>query len=240
MSRMYAESSVTVRDLSLSFSVSEETIRQDLSRLEALGLCTRTHGGANLRQYSQVANDVKAQEHAAEKTRLGRAAVQYMQDDTTVWIGPGTTLNAMARFLPLRKNLVLITNSLDLALAARTTRHEILFLGGKIQKIANCSVGMFALDNLSHIRIDQAFLGCDGFVKEEGPTTFSFEEMEIHRRVLSLSKEKVLVCDSSKFHHAGTYIYASYNDFHTLITTKLTPAERKSTEGIPAVIEIEV
>ena len=239
MQRMYAESSVRVKDLSEAFSVTEETIRQDLSRLEALGLCTRTHGGANLRQYSQVAVDIKAQEHAHEKNRLARAAMNRIKDDTTVWIGPGTTLSAMARYLPLRKNLLIVTNSLELACNARTSRHEILFLGGRIQKIASCSVGMFALDNLSHIQIDQAFIGCDGFVEGEGPTTFSFEEMEIHRRVMSLSKEKVLVCDASKFQHSGTYIYASCSDFDTLITTPLTEKMKETVKDIRELFEIE-
>ncbi len=237
MAKLYAESAVSVHDLSAEFQVSEETIRQDLTRLSSLGLCSRVHGGASVRQYAQVDVDVKASEHAQEKNRIARAAVSLIPDGAAVWIGPGTTLSAMARYLPLRKDLLIVTNSLDLAAMARSTRHEIIFVGGRIQKFGGCAVGMYALENLSHIRIDLAFVGCDGFVEGEGPTTFSFEEMEIHRRVMSLAPKKVLVCDASKFQHAGTFIFARYADFSSFITTGMRPDQRKLVAEIPEIIE---
>ena len=44
------EKRVHVSELSAAYSVSEETIRRDLERLETEGLVSRTYGGAVLRE----------------------------------------------------------------------------------------------------------------------------------------------------------------------------------------------
>ncbi len=238
MKQMISEGDVLVRELSLQFGVSEETIRQDLSRLESLGLCQRTHGGATVVKYSQVSTDIKASEHAQEKNMIARAAVNMMEDGSAVWIDPGSTMTAMARYLPLRKDLTVITNNLDFAQAARATRHEIIFLGGTIQKKGSCTTGAFAIENLSHVTIQTAFLGCDGFFESEGPTTFSFEEMELKQQVMKHAKRKILMCDSSKFSYTGSYIFAKYSQFDVFLTDALPETADPAVREIGDIITV--
>ena len=234
--QLIEEGSTSVRELSETFGVSQETIRQDLSKLENLGLCARTHGGATLTGYSEVSIDYKASEHASEKNRIARTAVNFIPDGSQIWIGPGSTLSCIVRYLPLRKDLTIITNSLDLAEGARATKHEVLFLGGRVQKKGSCTTGAFAMENLSHLRIDLALIGCDGFSGGDGPTVLSFEEMEIKRSVLKKAKQKILVCDSSKFLHTGSYIFAKNSDFDLLITDCVPPDAQKLLDGIGEII----
>ena len=218
---LFEEGTVKVASLSKAFEVSEETIRQDLSRLESLGVCSRTHGGASLLSNTQVSTDIKATEHAKEKSLIAKEAVTHITNGTTVWIGPGSTLTSMARYLPLRKDLTIITNNLDFALAAKNSRHDIILIGGRMQKKGGCTAGGFALDNLTHIRIDTAFIGCDGFTSHGEPTTFSFEEMAIKQFVITHAEKKILLCDGSKFTHTGSYSFASPEAFDQCITSEV-------------------
>lgn len=225
MNELIASGSVSVKELAGQYAVSEETIRQDLTRMEDMGLCARIHGGATLAPYREVSTDIKTNERAREKNAIAKRAVEEIHDGMTVWIGSGSTLTALARYLPLRRDLTIITNNLDFASATKNTRHEIIFIGGRVQKRGACTVGAFALENLSQVRIDLAFMGCDGFSLREGPTTFSFEETEIKRFILHHAEKRILLCDASKFALTGSFIFARYEDFESIITDQPLPKD---------------
>ena len=236
MNQLISEGTVLVRELSAAHQVSEETIRQDLSRLAALGLCSRTHGGAMLAGFSEVSTEIKASEHAAEKNRIARLAVHQIKDGSHVWIGPGSTLALTGRYLPLRHELTVITNNFDLVQSARSSRHDILFLGGRVQKKSGCTAGTFAMENLSRVHIDLALIGCDGFSCEGDPTTFSYEEMEIKQYILSRAEKKILVCDASKFTRTGSFIFSSLSMFDALLTDERTAVPALVSSRLSAII----
>ena len=209
---------ISIKTLSQQFNVSRETIRNDLNHLHELGLINKTHGGAESISYQQVDMAIKVTNHPDEKDFIGRKAVSMVTDNSIIWLGPGSTALAIARYLPLLKNCLIVTNCLDVAKMAISSKNEVLITGGKIQKKGGCAVGGFTLENISAISFDYAFIGCDGFVGSDGPTTFSFEEMEVKKAIIRQSKKKYLICDSSKFGLTGTYIFAHLNQFDAIIT----------------------
>ena len=129
------ENSVRIIDLAHQFQVSSETIRKDISILEQQQLISKKHGIAEINQdYNQLPLDIKIGENSQLKQNIAKKALDYIQDHSIVFLDPGSTTLALCKYLPLKKNLTIVTNSLAIAQMVSQTKHELLFLGGKLQK----------------------------------------------------------------------------------------------------------
>ena len=118
----------SVKQISEQLDVSEMTIRRDLEELAEVGRLTRVHGGARSiaglhgtvarREYT---TSEKHQQHAIEKEQIAQTAARLVQDGDTVFLGAGTTcealrvLLAMSICVPLQivfRFLVRLTNAI--------------------------------------------------------------------------------------------------------------------------------
>lgn len=236
-SQILSNGEVKVVDLANVHHVSMETIRTDLSTLENQGLIKKIHGGATLKDsYSEVSIEYKMTENASDKQLIAKKALEYIQDGSTIFLDPGSTTLALAKYLPLKKDLLVITNSLKIAQLVAETNHDLIFLGGKMLKKAKATTGSFTNNHLDSLHIDTCFMGCDGFMNMDGPTTFAFEEMEVKQHVLRNSTNKYLLADISKFHKTGTYKFANFSDFDCIFTTFLNNYERRMVEDVQKIV----
>src|SRR6185437_6105212 len=111
------EGSVRVEQLSAQFSVSSVTIRSDLRQLEKSGCAVRAYGGAMLNK--QFAFDRPLQ----DKGRINRdvkyaiacAAAELVNDGDAIILDSGSTTSQMAQQLVGKKDLVVMTNALNIA-----------------------------------------------------------------------------------------------------------------------------
>lgn len=212
---------VRVNELADRYEVSMETIRKDLNDMEEQGLLVKIHGGAELLQKSsEVSVDYKINTNTAAKQKIAYKALSFIEDHSVIFLDPGSTTLALARLLPLKKDLIVVTNSIRIASIICEQKHELLFLGGKIQKKAKAASGSFAINHLDTLHMDAAFMGTDGFKDSHGPTTYSFEEVSVKQHALLHSDHKYLLADASKFESQGTYMFASFSEFDALITDK--------------------
>ncbi len=58
------------------------------------------------------------------------------------------------------------------------------------------------------------------------------------QRVIQHADRKILLCDHSKFLKTGTYIYADFSDFNTMITNPLQPKELDIVKNVKEVIQV--
>ena len=117
-------------------------------------------------------------------------------------------------------------------------KHDLIFTGGRLQKKGKAFVGAFTANNIDAIQIDTAFMGCDGFLNTDGPTTFSFEEVLIKQHVIKKASQKILLCDASKFEKTGTYTFASFKDYDVLITNPVSNKEKELVKDVKKVIYV--
>ncbi|MBP3853764.1 MAG: DeoR/GlpR transcriptional regulator, partial [Erysipelotrichaceae bacterium] len=210
---------------------------KDLNRMHDQGLIQKIHGGARQRtDYSEVSLDVRITENASQKQEIAKKALSLIRDNSIVYIDTGSTPLALSKLLVLKKNLTVITCSLMAAQVTSEMKHDVIFLGGRVLKTGKGVIGPFATQHIDTIPLDIAFLGCDGFLNCSGPTTFDFDMMELKQHVLKMSKTKVLMCDTSKFHHTGTFIYTPFSSFDYLVTTHLLPYERRMVQDVGKII----
>ena len=153
---------ITVQELSQHFGVSEATIRRDLEELDGFGRIRRTHGGAvkAVEAPKELPMHQRKAENPEKKARIGKAAIQFIKDGDTIFLGSGTTVIEIARNLPEDISLTVITNSL--AVVNELATHagiELIVIGGMLRQSELSMVGHVAEQAVREFRADKVFIG---------------------------------------------------------------------------------
>ena len=126
-----ASGTARVETLARKLGVTEETIRRAAKRLEAQGLVTKTHGALHLREAGAEPNFAqRMQLNAAAKRRIGRSVAALIPDGASLFLDVGSTTAYVAQALQIRRDLMVITNSLPVASALTGRNGNRVFLAG--------------------------------------------------------------------------------------------------------------
>ncbi|MFI5008303.1 MAG: DeoR/GlpR family DNA-binding transcription regulator [Solirubrobacterales bacterium] len=214
---------VTVEELVTRFEVSAVTIRGDLDTLAGAGAVIRSHGGAlrRIEAPDDVPITVKETLHHAEKVRIGHAASQMIRDGETIMLDSGTTTMEIARqikFLKV-KALNVITNALNVAMELASLPHvRLIMIGGILRQMSYSLTGPHAEQALRGLHADRLFLGVDGLDPEIGLMTPDVLEAQLNAVMIQVSRETVVVADSTKFQRRSLSVIARIEVVHKVIT----------------------
>jgi DeoR/GlpR family transcriptional regulator of sugar metabolism len=100
LDRLSRDGQVNATVLAEEFSTSEDTIRRDLRKLAARGLCQRVYGGAVVISPASTPIAVRVGESNDRKEALGRTLATLLRPKQFVYIDAGSTNLAFARVLP--------------------------------------------------------------------------------------------------------------------------------------------
>lgn len=193
---------ISVSNLCEELTVSSVTIRKDLQFLEDSGLLFRTHGGATLQNPYQTDRPVVEKEkiHSVEKSKIGKRAAQLIEENDSIIIASGTTMQYLAKEIVPKGNLTVVTSALNVS--QELIKHpnvEIIQLGGSIRHSSNSVTGQFAEDTLTNFFCSKLFLGVDGIDEEFGITTTNAQEAQLNRKMIQAAQKVIVLADSSKF-----------------------------------------
>jgi DeoR family transcriptional regulator of aga operon len=223
-----AEGRVRVDALASRFGTSQVTIRADLSTLEMAGALTRTHGGAlNLPEADQPLS-VKQLQHRAEKLRIAEAAAALIRDGETLILDSGTTTAEIARCIRNLdlKSINVITNGLNIAaVLIDVPSVRLIIPGGILRRESNSLSGPMAEAALDALQADRLFLGADGIDPQRGVMTPHLAEAELNAKMIAMSRQVVVVADSSKFARRSISLIARVEQLHVLITDRAAPLD---------------
>jgi DeoR family transcriptional regulator of aga operon len=220
----------TVTELAEHFGVSAVTIRGDLEALSRADALVRSHGGA-LRRLDRLAElpiSVKQGLHHAEKVRIGRRAAELVRPGEILILDSGTTTVEVARRIGLNgvKPLTVITNALNVASAlSLLPQCRIIMLGGILRPTSLSLVGPQAEQTLKDLNADRLFIGVDGLDPVVGLTTPDVLEAQLNAMMIRVSREVVVVADSSKFKQRSLSLIAKIESVHKLVTDSGADAE---------------
>lgn len=200
LKRLAADGSVSIADLAGFFAVSRETIRRDLKLLAERRQLDIVHGGAARFEPDEPAMVERAQENAAGKAAIGRAAAGLVEDGMVVFLDSGTTTLAVAHTLGMRRNLTICTASLPIALhMCHLPSVRVHMLGGEIDPGETAAAGVDVLDAIARFRVDMAFLGGGALSSDGEVTDFTRVGAEQRSRMIQIAKSAYFVLDRSKF-----------------------------------------
>ena len=213
--------SVRIGELSALFGVTEETIRRDLKRLQAVGAIERSHGGAMASPAREEWSfATRLLEHRAEKTAIARRAADYVRDGSTIIIDSGTTMAHFARALHGKRDLVVITNAVtNAAELIERSDAKVILTGGSVRPTTLGAVGDLAVNNLRELHVDQTYLAIQSISVRGGLTYPSFEEAAVKRAMIAAAGEVILLADSSKFGRDSLVTVAPLTSLTRVITT---------------------
>jgi DeoR family transcriptional regulator of aga operon len=235
LEKLDKDGQVNVPQLSKELKVSEVTIRNDLIRLEQKNMLIRARGGAI--KIDRVGLDFtlsdKNKQHFEEKKRIGKAAAGLVEDGDTIILDSGTTTMEIARNLLNVNNLTVITNALNIAnQLADHQKANVIIPGGFLRKNSLSLVGGAAEENFKNYFCDKLFLAVDGFNTTHGLSTPNVEEAHLNRVMIEISKQVIVVADSSKFHKRSFAFISPITDVDVVVTDAEIPAEdRKKLEN---------
>jgi len=197
---------LVVPEICEAFGVSPATARSDLRELEDAGLLKRTHGGAiNVsRAGFELDSYQKEVKNLAEKQAIAKFAASFVENGDTIAIDTGTTTLELAKQLLTKKGLTVVLN--DIAIAHYLEEHSdanVLLVGGALRRKYHCMIGPVALNTLSGLSVDKAFMATNGFSVKKGMTTPDLNQAEVKKAIIEIASQVILLCDSSKIGYNG-------------------------------------
>ena len=223
------DAKTTVAELCERFAVSPVTIRADLRELEESKLLTRTHGGAiaNKRANYEKNTYQKEIECMEQKRAIAQIALAYVDEGDTIAIDTGTTMYEFAKLLTDFEQLNVVTNDLQIALyLEQNSNVRIILAGGEVRTNFHCTVGQRALDSISDLNVDRAFIAANGVDMKRGLTTPDIPTADVKRKLVELGQEVVLLADSSKIGKSSFVRFADMDEVDVTITDEGVEKER--------------
>lgn len=205
-------------DLSIQMTVSEDTIRRDLQELDEEGKVTKVHGGALSKSFHFTIqnNDIYS---LPEKKIIAHKAVKLIKDGMFVVLSGGTTIRELVKALPEELTATFITPSVPTALELLNHPNvEVIFIGNKLLKSAQMSVGAEAVMRLADIKADYCFLGTNSIDAKEGITDLEWEVIEVKRAMINCANKTVSLAISEKLNSVQRLKVCAINAINTMIT----------------------
>ena len=217
---------VSIDELCEVFGVSKNTIRRDLNELEQRGHITKVYGGVTATVPSgAVPTPIRSGLNQIDKSLIGRLAAEEVADGDTIFIDSGTTTLCLLRFLVAKKRITIITHSLGALSEASKYDNHIISLGGIYSPTTDSFVGLSAIEALSSMRINKAFMGATGVSLTAGMTNTTFLEAEIKRAVVHRADNIYGMVDSSKIGKEAIVTFCHLKDLTAFITDCEPPKE---------------
>ncbi len=212
---------VRVSELSRRFSVTEVSIRNDLDILAEEGYLTRTHGGATAPQtaYDNMNKNERYLSNSAAKEALARRVASLIDDNDTIMMNAGTTLLYVLRALRHKKNLSIVTNSLQSAAeAASFSGFNVILLGGQLDGKYHFTFGQDTVHQLEGYHANKCILSVDGICPAYGLSLYYPNETNVILKMMEMSKSVIVAADSTKLLKSTFSRVAPLSSISALVT----------------------
>lgn len=218
VAQVNANGSVLVKELSLKYGVTEDSIRKDLTSLEKKGLLKKTYGGAvkirvNVHDYYASQRKDK---NVAEKQIIAKKAYDIIQDGDVIFLDISTSNIELAKLLiENQRNVVVISNMIEVMMVfTAETNIEFVFIGGHMSKGNDGFVGAMANQEIEKYHFDKVFMGVVGVdLDNNRVSTYNIDDAATKTLIMSCSDQKYMMLETRKFEAEGNYRFAKVSDF---------------------------
>ncbi len=221
LQKLRAEQRVLVSELAAHYQVTEETIRRDLDKLEKEGYATKTYGGAILGNSTK--NDlsyvVRNKANVEAKKIIATLVTGLIEDGDHLMIDHSSTSYFSVKKLKEKKNLTVITNSVELASEICSIEGWNVYMpGGQLRPESMALSGPASQEMLHSYHVDKTLFSCKGIDREAGITDSNDLHAEVKHAMVRAAKLPILAVDSSKFDKVSFVNIAKLNEISTVVT----------------------
>lgn len=221
------EGKVTVEGLSERFGVTVQTIRRDLTELAEAGKLERVHGGAILPSgVTNIGYDDRRSLNSEAKGAIARACAAQIPDSSSVFLNIGTSTEAVARELLRHRDLLVVTNNINVAnILMENPDCEIIVAGGSVRRSDGGLVGALTMRTIEQFKFDYAVIGCSAVDEEGDLLDFDIQEVGVSRTIIERARCTYLVADSTKFERSAPARIASLGDINGFFTDQAVSSD---------------
>jgi len=210
---------ILLTDIADQLNVSVDTIRRDIKELHSAKQLKKVHGGAvslGFNNYNPTGKKIYSLEN---KSQIAEKALGLIKDGQVILLSGGTTNLEIARKLPPKMRLTCFTPSLPIAVQLLGKDNiEVIFIGGRLSKDSQITVGGSAINMLSEIKVDICFLGTNSIHPIEGLTEFDWEIVQMKKAMIHSSRKVVSPCISEKIGSLQRYKICGVEEVDVMIT----------------------
>lgn len=226
MTHLTARRRATMEELCEILSISKDTARRDLIKLEELGELVRTRGGAMLPSISKEIDryERRMEIGLAAKRNIARAAAGLIHPGDYLLLDSSTTVQITAESIAFSDNIV-VTNSIDIAVRlAERPGVALHVLGGALHKEQRFLHGPRTISALADYRFDKLLLGACG-ISADGLSYPEEDEGHLLREMLKRADQVIMLADASKFGKRLFYQVGGLDSMDILVTDRRPPED---------------
>lgn len=219
--KLQAERRVVVSELSQLYDVSEETIRRDLEKLVNEGVAIKSYGGAVINENAnlEVPFNIRKNYNVIGKQKIAEQIAAMVKDGESLMLDASSTAVYIAKALKEKKNLTVITNSIEIIVELMDMPEwKVLSTGGLSREGSFALVGPQTDKMLKSYHVDKAVISCKGFDLESGIT--DSDELHANNKItmLGAAGKKILAVDKSNFDKTAFTAIGALDDITTVVT----------------------
>lgn len=214
------EGKVTVEGLADCFGVTLQTIRRDLAELADSNKLERVHGGAVLPSgTTNIEYDDRRTLNADAKRAIAKACAERIPDGCSVFLNIGTSTEAVALQLLRHKELMVVTNNMNVAnILLKNPDCQTIVTGGRLRRSDGGLIGNVAIEAIRQFKFDMAVIGCSAMDVDGDLLDFDLEEVGVSQTIIAHSRQSYLVADTSKFDRSAPVRIASMQSLTAVFT----------------------
>lgn len=236
-----AEGAVRIEDLSERFQISVMTVHRDLDELEGRGLLRKDRGVATATSTSFVeSSDVyRSSRQLLEKESLALAALEVIEPGEALILEDSTTVLHLARHLPAKAPLTVITNvSTVLNELSNVRGLTLLALGGQYYNWCSAFMGRITTQALANLHADTFIMSTSAIVNDVAFHQ-ALETVDVKRAMFDAADRRILLADHTKFDKRALHALLPLADFDLVIldaATDQSHVDRLRSRGVNVLV----
>ncbi|NBN65178.1 DeoR family transcriptional regulator [Microvirga tunisiensis] len=217
---------VTVEGLAEHFGVTVQTIRRDLAELADSGRLERVHGGAILPSgVTNIGYEDRRNLNREAKTAIAVQCARAIPSDVSVFLNIGTSTEAVARELLHHRNLMVVTNNMNVAnILVANPECQVIVAGGALRRTDGGLVGNLTTRTIEQFKFDFAVIGCSALDEDGDLLDFDIQEVGVSQTIIRQARKTFLVSDHSKFQRTAPARITSLARIDTFFTDHPLPS----------------
>ena len=218
---------MTIEEIAEKVFFSQSTVRRDIKALEQQGYVHSLYGGVMLSEYrnSIVPVNMRNSSFSSVKESLAKKAAELVFDGAVVIMDSASTVRRICKYIKPHVRVKIITNNLCLFDEPHGDNIKIYCTGGLYNSLNRNFVGAGAEKYIKDINADIVFFSSQGLSEDGDITDASEEETALRTIMLEHAKQKVFLCDSSKFGEKKTFRLCNKDDIDVIICDIKLPWE---------------
>jgi DeoR/GlpR family transcriptional regulator of sugar metabolism len=218
LAQLDRDGAIRLDPIANELGVSVMTVRRDLLDLEAEGLVRRVRGGAVPAMLPQPFSERMAR-RGAIKTAIARKAEDLIPSSGAVAFDASSTAAALIDLIDGGDGLVVATNSLENAAAARRRPGvRAILIGGDLDERTGSFVGPIAARAAEGLAYRRFFMSASAIDPDFGTSEVSLAEAQVKIDIARVAGEVVLLADSSKLGERAVGRGIDWRDIDVLVT----------------------